>query len=504
MKKSIILLSAITMVLSMCSCQKESRFEYEAKGVSLTATFEKQADLSDTKTYIDGTLVKWSPNDAIKVFYSSGQSYEFNLEGGESTTQARFGCSEFVDGTPEYAIYPYSEDAIIDDSNITFTIPSTQNYVANSFDNGANIAVAQVSGTNMQFKNVCGVLCLKLKGSGVIHKIVLTGGNNEKLNGQFTVDASSSTPSALVETATDDSEKSITLDCSTTPVTLHAHNVTYFYFVVPVGAFSTDGFEALVYGLADERLDVELVGDETNVINRSKIRIMPEKVVNGFILPTGYKKLDYIEANGGDLTGYSNEQYAYIDTGCEFEFGDHFYFKFLKCRHIGQECIGYGNGPSNNKLILGGGRINTSKGQWSPYVLGQHLVWTPGVAIDDKMGVVMLEEWTMRLGAMDLVLTDDTTGERYTLTAENEGLKPSYSGTSTNIYFFRSNTAYPNPSNIRLYETYLQRTDGSYAFHMTPALRVSDSKPGVYDLVSGEFLINQGTGADFTYPTPAE
>ena len=32
-----------------------------------------------------------------------------------------------------------------------------------------------------------------------------------------------------------------------------------------------------------------------------------------------------------------------------------------------------------------------------------------------------------------------------------------------------------------------------------PALRKSDNKPGMYDLISNQFLVNQGSGADFTY-----
>ena len=33
---------------------------------------------------------------------------------------------------------------------------------------------------------------------------------------------------------------------------------------------------------------------------------------------------------------------------------------------------------------------------------------------------------------------------------------------------------------------------------LIPALRIADSKPGMYDLVSGQFFVNQGTG-EFTY-----
>ena len=40
---------------------------------------------------------------------------------------------------------------------------------------------------------------------------------------------------------------------------------------------------------------------------------------------------------------------------------------------------------------------------------------------------------------------------------------------------------------------------GSVAHYYLPAVRRSDSKPGLYDCVTGDFRTNQGTGVDFTY-----
>lgn len=38
----------------------------------------------------------------------------------------------------------------------------------------------------------------------------------------------------------------------------------------------------------------------------------------------------------------------------------------------------------------------------------------------------------------------------------------------------------------------------SIIHHLIPALHIADSKPGMYDLVSGQFFVNQGTG-EFSY-----
>ena len=40
---------------------------------------------------------------------------------------------------------------------------------------------------------------------------------------------------------------------------------------------------------------------------------------------------------------------------------------------------------------------------------------------------------------------------------------------------------------------------GSVVHYYLPAVRRSDSKPGLYDCVTGVFFVNLGTGADFTY-----
>jgi hypothetical protein len=44
----------------------------------------------------------------------------------------------------------------------------------------------------------------------------------------------------------------------------------------------------------------------------------------------------------------------------------------------------------------------------------------------------------------------------------------------------------------------LMDKDGKLKLNLIPVLRVVDSKPGMYDLVSGQFFVNQGTG-EFTY-----
>lgn len=57
-------------------------------------------------------------------------------------------------------------------------------------------------------------------------------------------------------------------------------------------------------------------------------------------------------------------------------------------------------------------------------------------------------------------------------------------------------TSYQRHTELYIYHFVLKH-DGNIIFNLIPCYRKSDHKAGMYDLVSGEFFVNQGTGADF-------
>jgi hypothetical protein len=76
---------------------------------------------------------------------------------------------------------------------------------------------------------------------------------------------------------------------------------------------------------------------------------------------------------------------------------------------------------------------------------------------------------------------------------------PSYFETEGDVYllaFNVSNKAQYMPKGL-LYRCEIFKND-ILVHNLTPALRITDSKPGMYDLVSGQFFVNQGTG-EFGY-----
>ena len=187
MKKLTMICTAVLFLLSV-SCKKDKKSEMgEDKGFS--ATTEVQA--GNNKTHLDGTTVKWDENDAILVCSSTctkghkfiasaidendGRIATFNGDGGSP--------AGFYSGSYS-AIYPYNK------TPNTVVLPATQSYVANGFALGANpMAAYSAEATELPFKNICGILELRLKStkSCSVKSIMITS-ENDLLCGTGTVD----------------------------------------------------------------------------------------------------------------------------------------------------------------------------------------------------------------------------------------------------------------------------------------------------------------------------
>ena len=311
MKKTILFSAAALMVVAACSKQEAS--QPESKVISLKASVEQQADPDATKTSLGaGNTVLWTTGDAIKVYDDSATPKSVNLTADAGgATSAHFiqdGEIPVGYGAAKYAIYP--ADAATGATSagvITFTLPATQTYVADSFDPDCNVMVGEVNAGNVSFLNTCGVLKLQLTGILKVGKIVLTSKNvSDYLYGTFTADATSATPAA---TRTSGGGNSITLDCSANGgVQLDRTTATNFYFVVPNGCLAS-GFEAEVFDIYDSyAYSTTIETSNATVVNRARIRVMPEKkvsLINGKTIGgQTYTEVDYLASSG-----------KWIDTG---------------------------------------------------------------------------------------------------------------------------------------------------------------------------------------------
>lgn len=214
----------------------------EEKG--LTQTFKATSEFS-TRTSLDGLNVLWSSADCISVFSSSCTGGEiFTIDpADDGKSEASFSGSSVGDG-PWYAIYPGDGASSMADGAISLFLPGTQHYSKDSFGSLDNPMVAVSSTNSLAFKNLCGVLVLKLKGSGVVKSISLTTSEQEALWGQCSVSTDYVSEPELVLTGTvDEPRRTLTLDCAQ-GVEL-GDEAVQFYFVLPPGTLS-GGFSVSV------------------------------------------------------------------------------------------------------------------------------------------------------------------------------------------------------------------------------------------------------------------
>lgn len=119
----------VTAILSVCvaSCNEINPAEPLEKQIQITADNEAFG----TRTQIDNgaaygiTGIMWSPEDRIGVFGNVTVNAEFTSTNSKPAVSATFSGTADV---PQYAYYPYSENAGTDPANVRLGIAAEQNY----------------------------------------------------------------------------------------------------------------------------------------------------------------------------------------------------------------------------------------------------------------------------------------------------------------------------------------------------------------------------------------
>lgn len=192
--------------------------------------------------------VLWKTGDRVSV---NGTLSDNAVTAGENGTKnVDFTVSASL-SAPYKVLYPGTTSANV------ISLPSTQNYVVNSFDGtaAASYGNAQKSGNkyNVKLTNFCGLIGFAVKGSATLDRIELKSLGSEKLRGSFTLatDANGFTGAFSGGTA-----GILTYDCD---VTL-SNTETYFYIAVPAQTYAA-GIEALVYQADGAFMRLKFWGD---------------------------------------------------------------------------------------------------------------------------------------------------------------------------------------------------------------------------------------------------
>lgn len=223
-------------------------------------------DIGRTALGSDGS-VSWQAEDKISVFSTSGTNACFSLTEGAGSTTAKFAGS--ISGDVAQAFFPWSESNSAG-TRLGFVLPEKQYWNENSFGATAAPMYAGLSGSTLNFRNICGVLKLLLKGADKVGKIVIRDLAGSMLwgNGSLAIDGS------LAFTLSDGSDE-LELDCGD-GVQLSSSPVS-FYFAVPPGAFAS-GFAVEVYSDTGTLLD-SFSSTKDHSISRSVITPMKAKSV---------------------------------------------------------------------------------------------------------------------------------------------------------------------------------------------------------------------------------
>lgn len=271
--------TAVSLLLFSCAPKEQGR---DVPQMTFTASQESGAH---TKTSLNGTKVLWSASDKITVFSGScpgGETYTINSEDA-GKGEAKF-TGNAVGAAPWYALYPADEMASFGQGAVSLALPAVQAFAADGFADGVNPMVAVSSTEKLSFKNLCGILSLKLTGSATITSVEITTAADEALWGTGTVDMSWTEAPALVMTAAaDDEHRKLTLDCGE-GVALGSDPTT-FNFVVPAGTLG-GGFTVVVKDSNGSQMEkttanTGLVAERAKVKRLNSIEYIP--TVSGFL-----------------------------------------------------------------------------------------------------------------------------------------------------------------------------------------------------------------------------
>lgn len=169
----------MAVVLGLVSCNKQ---ELESTGRKISIVANTESGL-DTKTSLSGNdasgyQVLWSEGDEIVIF-DGHINREFVLTRGAGSTKAEFGSKEF--GYLENGLYGayYATDGS--------TLSNTSSYVAENVISSApmyaEVSVKDREISQAEFKNLCGILRLTLKGRGTVKQIKVSA--DQYMAGEF-------------------------------------------------------------------------------------------------------------------------------------------------------------------------------------------------------------------------------------------------------------------------------------------------------------------------------
>lgn len=158
-------------------------------------TLRASVDNPDTKMQADNVgAFAWQTGDVISVLNNSGEAFDFSTTGSGTTVDF---TGTFASGSlGDYAMYPKHDDHEASGSTISFHLPTSLDWAANTT---FMPMLGKISDGKASFKAVGGVLklvCYNIPSGAVLFQFSAT---NKQINGEFLIDGDEASPA--IETA---------------------------------------------------------------------------------------------------------------------------------------------------------------------------------------------------------------------------------------------------------------------------------------------------------------
>ncbi|MBO4571371.1 MAG: fimbrillin family protein [Bacteroidales bacterium] len=252
MRKSILSALLLTAVLFGCQQENESDLGNISSRRSSKIEIIGKIVSPETRTTLDGLVIRWAENDAIGVFSSTERNVKGTLVSSSAGSTEGLFSGMFSGGTPTSAYYPYTAGATCTKNSVTLTLPPAQEQSGSGPDMNYDVKAGRfVSGNvidkyKFEFKEKLSLLnFVLLPGSDLdgdhLQSISFTA-TGRALAGTYTMGLSNI--DAALSFASDYSS-TVTLSFTSSPALSAAVNTDGWMFVNPAVA-SGDALEIKV------------------------------------------------------------------------------------------------------------------------------------------------------------------------------------------------------------------------------------------------------------------
>lgn len=271
MKRISYFIMTLLLLVSAAGCvdnEFDNRIFDNTAQNTVTAVMEQSGTRTSLGQLSDDTYRPvWKAEDHLAVIPAGADAPSlYTLVKGEGTSEGVFSGTGKSSGYVAY--YPYEGFVGFKGKTIDVMLPSEQYYEEGSFGSGAYPMMAVSESEAFQFRNLCSILKVSLKGDHKVSSIVFTSASDDvKVSGAATVRTDYDTAPSLKMTS--DALNEVRLICE--GVALESAKAKDFYLVIPAQTYR-DGFTLQIIG-PDGVMTKST--DEDIVMERSQLRAIP-------------------------------------------------------------------------------------------------------------------------------------------------------------------------------------------------------------------------------------